>query len=400
MRVSTAMMFESSVQAMMRREAELLRTQQQIAGGKRLLTPGEDPVASAQAVDLRARQAVAAQSAANIAAAGSLLSAAEAKLGEAGEVLQAVRELLVAAGNGTYSDADRRALATELRARRSELLGIANATDGQGRYLFAGYQDAQRPFSDSAAGVAYLGDQGGRALAISPSRELPVSASGEAVFCAGRSGNGVFAIAGAGGNMGSGAADIGAVYDASLLTGNAYRIVFAAGGSTYDVLDLTAGTTVVSGAAFASGQAMRFDGIELAVHGTPLAGDRYDIAPSARQSVFAALDSALAALEAPQPGAAERAGFATRLGRSLAELDSSMNAILEARAAFGAALRETESAAAATEADAVRLAGALSAAEDVDVAKAASDLARQKLALEAAQQAHVLTARLSLFDYF
>jgi flagellar hook-associated protein 3 FlgL len=392
------MMFRSSVDAMMKREAELLRTQQQLSSGKRMLSPSDDPIAAGQAVTLRDRQSVAAQYAGTLSAAEAQLGLLESRLGEAIDVLQAGRELLVASGNGAYTDAERAAVALELRARRDQLLGIANSADAEGRRLFAGYQDSQDPFSDTAAGVTYGGDQGRRALAIGPARELAVSASGHAVFELGRSGNSAFEVSAAAANTGSGTASIGRVYDASLVTNGAYRVVFGAAG-TYDVLDAGSGATLSSGNPWTSGQAIRFAGLEFSVQGAPAAGDRYELAPSTAQSVFRVFDEAIALLSAPQAGAAGRARFATGLANTLAEIDSSLEHMLLARAEAGAGLREVQEARAANEARELHLAAQLSALEDLDVAQAASELARQKLALEAAQRAHVLTSGLSLFDY-
>ena len=66
-------------------------------------------------------------------------------------------------------------------------------------------------------------------------------------------------------------------------TNHGYRVQFNVAGATttYDVLDLTAGTTLVSGAAYGSGQAIAFDGVQLAVTGAPADNDTFDVSPSA-----------------------------------------------------------------------------------------------------------------------
>jgi len=401
MRISTSMMHDTSLATMMRRQSELLQTQQQLSTGRRILRPADDPVGASHALATRDAQAQLDIYARNQDTARSVLGLAESRVAQAGSALQNVRETLIQAGNGTLSDVERRFLADALRAAHAELLSAANAVDGQGRALFAGYQDGSAPFSQTAGGVVYNGDQGGRSLAVSAARALPVSASGEAVFGQGRSGNGVFRVDVASANTGSGAASTGRVYDATLLTGNAYEIVFNVVGSTttYDVINTTLGATVSSGNAWASADAIRVDGLEFSVTGAPAAGDRHRLTPSTAKSAFRVLEEAIAAIDTPQDSVAARAAYATQLGTILLEVDSALDRVLVARAGFGASLQELDAHAASNSAAQVEAAARLSALEDLDYAKALSDLERQKLGLEAAQKTHVLTTGLSLFDY-
>lgn len=397
MRISTAMMFDASTRAILNNQAELARTQQQLSSGRRILSPGDDPVAASQALAVRAAEALSLQHAANQSSARGALEIAEAKLGAANGLLANARTLLVAAGNAALANADRQAIAAELRGLYAEALGIANARDAQGRYLFAGYQDGAQPFSETATGVLYNGDQGRRALAVSASREIAVSDNGHSIFETGRSGNGVFKTAMPDSNAGSASASVGNVYDPTLLTGHSYRVVFnvAGGVTTYDVFNLTTGTTVSSGNAYTSGAAIRFDGMEISVHGQPANGDRIEAAPSTSQSLFKTLADAIAAVSA-SPTPALRA---TRLATALAELDSASDRILAVRAEFGARLRELDDLGALGETERVLLAGQRSRLEDLDYARAASDFQRRQLALEAAQRTYVRMTALSLFHF-
>jgi flagellar hook-associated protein 3 FlgL len=118
------------------------------------------------------------------------MTLAESALGNAGELLQQAREYLVAAGNGTYTDVERRGLAEQLRGLRTQLLAIANRGDGAGNYLFAGQGGSVAPFADEPGGVVFRGVPGDFSTA---SREpLPLSVDGEAAWLGG-DGGGVFA---------------------------------------------------------------------------------------------------------------------------------------------------------------------------------------------------------------
>ena len=68
---------------------------------------------------------------------------------DAMRLLQDARTLAVSAGNPTLSNADKASVAAELESRYQELLGIANRTDGNGQFLFSGYQGATQPFAET-----------------------------------------------------------------------------------------------------------------------------------------------------------------------------------------------------------------------------------------------------------
>jgi flagellar hook-associated protein 3 FlgL len=106
----------------------------------------------------------------------NVMQQAETALGDAGELLQQARELVVAAGNGSYDDTNRKTLANALKGIRDQLLGVANRGDGAGAFVFGGQGTESPPFVDAAGGVAYRGS-GGEATV--PSGEtLPLSIDG------------------------------------------------------------------------------------------------------------------------------------------------------------------------------------------------------------------------------
>ncbi|MGV8295244.1 flagellin N-terminal helical domain-containing protein, partial [Pseudomonas aeruginosa] len=74
---------------------------------------------------------------------------------------------VVQAGNGTFADSDRQALSTALKNARDALLGLANSTDGNGQYLFSGYQGGVIPYAQDATGkIVYSGATGERTVQV------------------------------------------------------------------------------------------------------------------------------------------------------------------------------------------------------------------------------------------
>ncbi len=74
MRISTAGVHAAALNQMMARSTELAKTQQQIASGTRILTPADDPIGAAQALELDRALAESEQHAKNTTAATNRLS--------------------------------------------------------------------------------------------------------------------------------------------------------------------------------------------------------------------------------------------------------------------------------------------------------------------------------------
>jgi flagellar hook-associated protein 3 FlgL len=384
---------------MLDRQSDLLKTQQQLSTGQRVLKPSDDPLATVQANGYQQAADVIAQYKANVDAAKATLSLGEAAMGEAGNVLQDIRERVVQAGDPSLSDSDRKSIALELRERYNELLAIANRKDGQGRALFAGYAEDVTPFADNGSTITYSGDGGVRSLDVSASRSIAVSASGAAVFEGLAQGNGRFTTANAATNTGDGSVDVGQVSNLALLTGHAYSIDFIVIGTTttYSITDATLGVTISSGNGFASGAAIDVDGQQVQVKGAPKNGDKFTIAPAGVQDLFTPIKQAISALETPLTTPAARGQFDTLRGRAMAGIDSGADRLLSARAGFGASLKELDSLTDAHAAASEQYASDISRLTSLDYAQAVSDFTREQQALEAAQKAFQGTTQLSLF---
>jgi flagellar hook-associated protein 3 FlgL len=401
MRVSSEMIFSAGLAAIQKQTASLLHTQQQVANGRRILTPADDPVGAARALEVEQAKNGNALYMTNQKSAGERLAFEESTLAAVGELVRNVRTLAVQGGGGALTDADRRGIANELRQRFEALLGLANAKDGDGQYLFSGYSGDTKPFAGSVeGGVTYAGDEGQRRLQVSASRQIAVSDSGNDLFMRIRNGNGSFVTTVNAANTGTGVIDAGAVLDPALATGHNYSIGFAMSGTTlhYTVTDTTT-STVVATAPYQSGSAIAFDGISVVVTGAPAPGDTFGIAPSSSQSLFATIADLIAALEAPAGAGAGNALLANRIGFALTNLDQAEENLLRVRAALGARMNEIDALASASANLELNYQETLSRLRDLDYAEAISRLAQQQGYLEAAQKSFLKVSGLSLFDY-
>lgn len=177
------MFYNMSTTSMLDLQASVVKLNQQATAGQRVLKPSDDPVASANALNVSQSQAVNTQLQTNRDNASTVLTQTEGTLGNIITAITDVKSQAISAGNGTFGDADRASIATALQGTFQQLLGYANTTDGLGNYLFAGYKSSTQPFVDGgSAGVSYNGDQGVQTLQVDTNRNMAVSSSGQAIF--------------------------------------------------------------------------------------------------------------------------------------------------------------------------------------------------------------------------
>ncbi|MBA3581979.1 MAG: flagellar hook-associated protein FlgL [Gammaproteobacteria bacterium] len=399
MRVASSLLYQQFVKNMQRQQAAVAHLQNQISSGKRIISPSDDPAGAARAVDLNQSVSRLEQFAANANIAGQRISLEENTLEQAGNVLQRVRELIVAANNqALQTDQTYTAYRTEIQQRYDELLNLANTVDANGDYLFAGYSTNTQPFQKTAASVAYNGDQGQRFIQISENRQIASSDAGDRLFAGMRNGNGRFSINTALTNTGVATIADGGVVNASLLTHHDYRIQFTAA-NTFDVIDINTATTVLTAQPYTSGAAISFDGLSVSVNGSTNTGDQFLVSAAREQSVFATLENIIGALQQPPANDVDRAQNRQTLGNSLSDLEQGINHLLEARTRVGGRLNALDDALAENEDLSLQLQKTLSNIQDVDYAKAVSDLQLQITSLQANQQSFASIQGLSLFNY-
>jgi flagellar hook-associated protein 3 FlgL len=400
MRISTSSLFESNVSRISDTQSSLAKVQQQISTGKRLLTPADDPLGAARALDLGQGQSLNTQYTQNRGSAKDALNMQEGALQGVTDLLQDVRTQVLAAGSGSLDDTSRKFIATDLRSRLQELTSLANSRDGVGNYMFAGFQDSAPPFASGGGTVAYNGDSGQKLLQVGASRQMASNDTGEAVFM-----NVPASLLYKGASTGAGSAAMSSlmVTDSSLVKqGHQYQVEFDATGANYAVYDITADpnkASPLSTGAYASPQTLSFDGIEMVVSGAPAGGDRVDLKPVRSQSVFATMEDLIATLETPVATEAERKMFNYKLSAAGENIDNALDNVLTTRASVGSRLKELDSLDDAGSARDIQYADQLSAIQDLDYVKAISDLSQKQMMLQAAQQSFVKVSGLSLFNF-
>lgn len=183
MRFSLMQQFNSGLRDIVRTQSQTIETQNQIALGKRVIKPSDDPVASARILKIGQEQSQINQFIDNIGAVESRLGIEESQLNSVASLLQRVRELTVQAGNSYLVHTDRQIIATELHTRLDQLVDLANTKGPNGEYIFAGFQGSDIPFIEAQNGeIEYHGDDGQRFVSVATSTQIPINDSGFDIF--------------------------------------------------------------------------------------------------------------------------------------------------------------------------------------------------------------------------
>jgi len=402
MRISTNTIYESGGARISDLQVSLNRTQQQIASGRRILNPSDDPIGSARALVISQTDAVNDQYAVNRKNATNTLSIAEDTLSNVTTVLHNVKTLVVSAGNGTLTDQERGYIANELQGSLDQLFGFANATDGTDAYLFSGFSSTIAPYTKTQGGAQYNGDQGPRFLQVDTSRQIPISDIGSAIFGNIRTSAGQFNVRPNPSNVGQAVATAAInVPTTANLTGNNYEVAFDGTGANFTITNKTTGVVVVPNTAYTSPQTVTVDGMDITLTNTPGApgpDDKFSIQPG-NQNIFETLTDLINTLKSPAGNVPQKLELTANLSQANSNIDKSLSNVLLARTGLGTALKELENLNNAGESMGVIYKQELSALQDLDYAKAITELNQNQVVLQAAQQSFVKTSSLSLFNY-
>lgn len=160
---------------------QLAQAQAQIATGKRLLKPGDAPVAFARVATLKRADAVAEAQRSAMGAAQARLSASEVALAGIADMVMRARELALAAANETLGVRDRATMAAEVRELLASAHGLAETRGADGEALFAG-AGTPPAYADDADGLAGWAGLGRPPQVAIGARLMPTGITGPEAF--------------------------------------------------------------------------------------------------------------------------------------------------------------------------------------------------------------------------
>jgi len=426
-------MFEQSTASLNRQQGDFLKVSQQIASGRRVVNPSDDPQAASRAVGVDQAKAVTQQFMDSRVSARNSLAQTESILNSVSDAVTSAKTLLIQASSDTLSDVDRESIASELKGVYETMIGQANATDGNGRYLFGGYADNAPPFVKDADGnVQYKGDSNAREQRVDASRLMPVTENGESIFQSVPSGAGYVAEA-----VKTDVADGESVRNVGSVTfsgpqvtdvndpdyGESFRIVFGGDadsptlridkfdGMGWEALEFAPDPDpadpntgpIVDRPYTGEGQQLAFGGISISLQGQPAAGDEILVARSGSEQrepdLFRTMEEAIRVLENPADNETKKADLRNTLNTSMRDLDNALDNVLTVRASAGARLNELDVIDAVGGNRMLNYEQTLSDLVDLDYASAISEYSLRQIGLQAAQKAFVDIKGMSLFDF-
>jgi flagellar hook-associated protein 3 FlgL len=406
MRISTSWQFQQSLSTMLNQQSALANTQNQVSTEKRINVASDDPAGAAQALSLNHILATNAQYTSNIGAANTRLTTEGGALDSVTSLLDRARTLALNGINGSLSTSDRQNMATELTQIRDQLVQLANTTDTNGAALFAGTSTTTAPFTQNADGsVTYNGNDGQLNTAIGSSLQVPIGDAGSTVFMNLPAGNGSFVASAGSANTGtlivgdSSVTDTNAWNAAKVSTGGAINITFAAGGA-WTATDASGNALVDSsgnpvGGTYTDGGSISFDGMSIALSGTPAAGDTIGVKTDQSQGVFSTLNNMITALGS---GASDTQ-LANSMNRQIESIDQAQSSVTNTQVLIGNRLNTLDQQGSTYSDLNVTYSSALSDVQDVDPYTAISNLSLQSSALQASQQVFAQMKSMTLFNY-
>ncbi|MFT8211230.1 MAG: flagellar hook-associated protein FlgL [Symbiopectobacterium sp.] len=183
MRLSTSMIYQQNMNGILNGQSIWQKAGEQLASGTKVTTPSDNPIAASQAIMIGQAQAETDQYTLARTFSRQSMSLELSVLGSIVTAVTSASTEVISAGS-VKSDDDRNTQAKVLEGLKEQLLNIANTTDGNGNYIFAGYQTTTAPYvqDPTTKVVSYVGGFTAISQQVDSSRTMTVSNIGPQVF--------------------------------------------------------------------------------------------------------------------------------------------------------------------------------------------------------------------------
>jgi flagellar hook-associated protein 3 FlgL len=180
-RVSNYAQQTNSLQNIFRITEDLFKTQQQIASGKRITKPSDDPAGIRDALSLRTSIAQSNQFVRNVNNNRIYFQAGESTLDSVNINLIRAKELAVQELGGLATAETRKYAVSELNQLISQTLDSANIKV-KNQFIFAGTAFKTQPFEQSASGAVYLGNSERHEIGVGSNTNAEFTITGSETF--------------------------------------------------------------------------------------------------------------------------------------------------------------------------------------------------------------------------
>lgn len=312
MRIATQNFYDRSLFNLQTRQTDLDRAQEELATGKKILRPSDDPVGANSIIRFKKELEVSDRYIDAQTSASRFNHEVETSLSSMNNILLRVQEILTGAINGALDSESLLAYKEEISSRMQEYEGIANQKNANGDFMFAGYQTQTKPYEKDDFGYhQYFGDDGQREVLIAPSFKVPVADPGSTFISNVASNYSHFkpsAAGASGAEVSMGFADD--IQEINMPTAplNTFQIQFSGAtppvADTWQVVDLSMPAPNLVGGPYdyTAGDDIQFQGLTVKtdVNNPPQAADSFDMQPTTNAqetSVFWVMQQAMDALD-------------------------------------------------------------------------------------------------------
>jgi len=403
MRLSTNLFFQRGLDSLQTSQNQVDRVQLMLTKQTKILSPADDPIGNSQVLALNEKIGQNEQFDRNSVTLENNLRREDSVLSSITDAIQRARTLTVQAGNGSYDQTNRKAIASELRNIETSIFDLTNAQDESGEYIFAGYQNRTQPmeFDDATQSYQYVGDEGQRTIQLSPTLYLPANDPGSRAF-SNVSKRVDFELTGGGDFI-----EKVEVTDRNALIADTetridggdptdFTVTFT-GPDTYEIDDgvnpVVAGT-VVDGKVEYNGMSLELDKENM-----PGLGDSfsYSIGEPVSRNLLTQIGDLADILEESGP---ESKGFhESEIAFALDDFNTVISDLTDTQASVGARLNVMDNAKLSNADIEIVNKKARSEISDVDYAEAMTDLVKNETIYAASQEVFSRVSQLSLFDY-
>jgi len=412
-RLGSANTYDNAISNLSNRQSALSSLQENLTSGKKIVRPSDDPTGAAQAERAMTRINRIATDQRALAAQRNSIAMAESTLGDVTDALQNFRELVVGAGSGVQTAADRKTIALQLTQMRDQIFGLANRQDTNGQPLFSALGSALAPFVGPNAPPQDYTFNGLPGQASSSEVAIPSALDGDSAFMLQVARDGAYNISTSGPSASSASpltVNVALTAPPTPVTDSTYKVSITSvvpgtpGNSTatYNLQETTTAvppvTTTQVGLTstnYPTGSLpiTTIAGRLVTITGTATAGDSVTITPN--PSLFSVLDNAIRDIgNAPSSAAATQA-----VGQALGNIDIGMARVSAVRGQAGALLNRADTISTNQDARSIQLEADRARAEDVDMIKAISAFQSQQTGYQAALQSYAQIQKLSLFNF-
>ena len=392
-RISSFHNYQSVQNDLRRQENKVHHNQEQLASGKQLTKPSDDPLATHYIQSIGQQEEQLRQYLDAIVLVRNRLENQEVAVANAEQFVDESKRLSMEMINGAFSPEDRAAKKRELEEIANNFMALANSQDESGNYVFAGTKPKTQPFfRDSAGSVVYTGDDYQRKMKIASNIELSINYPGNKVFS----------------EIPNPFGDFEPQYDlqegSELLLGKAtdesrsdsnYKVTFVDMSNGKFGYQLEKDGSIVQVDDYSPIDGIQYEGVNIQLKGQVSAGDSITLEPRQTFSVFDAFKETMQWSESSVSDASATA----KLHQMTEEFQAAFVHMNKVRTDVGAKLSTLDIQEQNHEDFNLSLAKAKSNFEDLDYSKAVIEFSENSRALQASQQAFGKTKDLTLFNY-